>query len=109
MDKLLDSQIGRLEESQFLILYWAAQAETLNIKYNITNVFDDLKDLKITRTKQSATSFIEGLYMLCFINVVEESNRKNIYISEYGAEALERLVNMSKIKVQTSRFLEVNK
>ncbi len=109
MEELLNNQIERLEEAQFLILYWAAQAETLNIKYNITNVFDDLKDLKITRTKQSATSYIEGLYMLCFINVVEESNRKNIYISEYGAEALERLVNSKKVKVQSSRFLEVNK
>ncbi|NQZ58246.1 MAG: hypothetical protein HRT88_12375 [Lentisphaeraceae bacterium] len=106
MDKLLDKQISALQEPHFLALYWTTIAEDKEIRYNITNVFDDLKFLKITRTKQSAVSFVDTLKALCFIDVREESNRKNLYLSNYGAQALETLIISQKFKVQHSNYLE---
>lgn len=105
MDKLFDKQIQKLQLHHFLILYWAAEAEVIGVKYNITNVFDDLKDAKVTRTKQSAVAFIEALEMLCFIELRDERNRKNIYITEPGTEALSRLVSEKNFKTKKSRFL----
>jgi len=106
MDNLFKEQLGRLKEYHFLILYWAAEAEVKGVKYNITNAFDDLKDLNITRTKQSVVAYVEALFALCFIDMKEERNRKNIYLSESGAEALESLVKSSSFSTNKSRFLE---
>lgn len=106
MENLFTEQHRRLKECHFLILYWAAEAEVKGLKYNITNAFDDLKDLGITRTKQSVMAYVESLYMLCFIDVKEERNRKNIYLAESGALALEELVKSSNFKTKQSRFME---
>ena len=106
MKDLLKEQLKRLREYHFHILYWAAEAEVKGTKYNITNAFDDLKDLGITRTKQSVMAYVESLYVLCFIDMKEERNRKNIYLSEHGAQALESLVRSSNFKTKRSRFLE---
>jgi hypothetical protein len=106
MNRMFEDQLARLKEYHFLILYWAAEAEVKGVKYNITNAFDDLKDLGITRTKQSVMAFVESLHMLCFIDLKEERNRKNIYLAEYGASALEQLVKSSNFKTKKSRFLE---
>ncbi|MDF7809550.1 hypothetical protein P4E94_19085 [Pontiellaceae bacterium B12219] len=106
MDQLFTDQLERLREHHFLILFWAAEAEVKGLKYNITNAFDDLKDLGITRTKQSVMGYVESLYMLCFIDLKEERNRKNIYLAEHGAEALEALVKNSNFKTKKSRFME---
>ena len=108
MENLFTEQLIRLKEHHFLILYWAAEAEVKGLKYNITNAFDDLKDLGITRTKQSVMSYVDSLYTLCFIDVFEERNRKNIYLAESGAEALEELVGRSNFKTKKSRFMEGN-
>lgn len=105
MDTLFHKQVEKLQQHHFLILYWAAEAEVLGAKYNITNVFDDLKDTKITRTKQSAVAYVEALDMICFIDLREERNRKNIYITEWGAEALRILVSDKNFKTRKSRFL----
>ena len=105
MDKLFESQLDKLKKHHFLILYWAAEAEVDKIKYNITNVFDDLKAHGITRTKQSAMSYIDVLSALCFIEVKEESNRKNIYLSKYGEMALERVVANDLFKLEKSIYL----
>jgi hypothetical protein len=106
MENLFTEQYRRLKECHFLILYWAAEAEVKGVKYNITNVFDDLKDLGVTRTKQSVMAYVESLYMLCFIDVKDERNRKNIYLAEPGARALEELVKNSNFKTKKSRFME---
>jgi hypothetical protein len=106
MSDLFTGQLRRLKECHFLILYWAAEAEVKGSKYNITNAFDDLKDLGVTRTKQSVMAYVESLHMLCFVDVKEERNRKNIYLAESGAEALEELVRSSNFKTKQSRFLE---
>jgi hypothetical protein len=106
MNQLFKDQLGRLREYHFLILFWAAEAEVKGLKYNITNAFDDLKDLGVTRTKQSVMGYVESLYMLCFIDLKEERNRKNIYLAEHGAEALEALVKSSNFKTKKSRFME---
>ena len=106
MNELFEKQIAGLQESHFLALYWTTVAEDKKIRYNITNVFDDLKYLKITRTKQSAVSYVETLKSLCFIEVREESNRKNLYLSNYGAQALEKLIISKKFKPQHSNYLE---
>jgi hypothetical protein len=106
MDQLFKDQLERLREYHFLILFWAAEAEVKGLKYNITNAFDDLKDLGITRTKQSVMGYVESLHMLCFIDLKEERNRKNIYLAEHGAEALESLVENSNFKTKKSRFME---
>lgn len=106
MENLFTEQLARQKEHHFLILYWSAEAEVKGVKYNITNAFDDLKDLGITRTKQSVMAYVESLYSLCFLDVREERNRKNLYLSEFGAEALENLVENSHFKIQKSRFME---
>lgn len=105
MVDIFENQLKKLKKHHFLILYWSAEAEVKNVKYNITNVFDDLKIIGITRTKQSAMTYIDVLDALCFIKVKEESNRKNIYISEYGEIVLERLVEDSLYNVEKSTFL----
>ena len=109
MDELFPEQLKRLKEHHFLILYWAAEAEVRGVKYNITNAFDDLKDLGITRTKQSVMAYVESLHMLCFVDMKDERNRKNLYLSESGARALEELVKSSSFKTKKSRFMEGNK
>lgn len=106
MESLFTAQHQRLRECHFLILYWAAEAEVKGLKYNITNAFDDLKAQGITRTKQSVMAYVESLNMLCFIDVKEERNRKNIYLAEPGARALEELVKSSDFKTKQSRFME---
>jgi hypothetical protein len=106
MDQLFKDQLEQLREHHFLILFWAAEAEVKGLKYNITNAFDDLKDLGITRTKQSVMGYVESLHMLCFINLKEERNRKNIYLAEHGEEALKSLVTNSNFKTKKSRFME---
>ena len=84
-------------------------AEGKKQKYNITNVFDDLKFIGATRTKQSAVSYVESLVSLCFLGVGEESNRKNIYITKHGAKALEFLISKKVYQIKKSMFLEVTK
>ena len=106
MENLFTEQLKRQKEHHFLILYWAAEAEVQGVKYNITNVFDDLKDLGITRTKQRVMAYVESLYALCFIDIKDERNRKNIYLSDAGADALERMVSESNFKTKTSRYME---
>lgn len=106
MEQLFIRQYGRLKECHVLILYWAAEAEVLGVKYNITNAFDDLKDLGITRTKQSVMAYVESLYMLFFIEIREERNRKNIYLADAGAIALEELVRLNKFSTKQSRYME---
>lgn len=108
MGELFTEQLKRLKEYHFLILYWAAEAEVRGLKYNITNAFDDLKDLGITRTKQSVMAYVESLHMLCFIDVKDERNRKNLYLGDSGARALEELVKNSSFKTKKSRFMEGN-
>jgi hypothetical protein len=106
MSDLFTQQVGRLQEYHFLILYWAAEAEVKGVKYNITNAFDDLKDLGVTRTKQSVMAYVEALSSLCFIDLKGERNRKNIYLAEAGAQALEALVSERNFTTKQSRFLE---
>ena len=105
MEELFLKQLDKIKRHHFLILYWAAEAEVRGVKYNITNVFDDLKMIGVTRTKQSAMAYVEVLDALCLVNVREESNRKNIYISEYGEKALEELVKNRSFEVEKSNFL----
>ena len=96
MKDLFTEQVENLGESHFLVLYWAAQAEDRKLKYNITNSFDDLKFHRITRTKQSAVAVVDALAALRFVTVRDEGNRRNLYISPYGAKALEQLVLQSR-------------
>ena len=105
MEELFSKQLEKIKRHHFLILYWAAEAEVDGVRYNITNVFDDLKMIGVTRTKQSAMSYVEVLDALCLVDVREESNRKNIYISEYGEKALEELVKNRSFEVEKSNFL----
>ena len=60
IQELYDRQIEGLDYQHFLILYWTAVAEDKKARYNITNVFDDLKSADVTRTKQSAVSYVEA-------------------------------------------------
>jgi len=108
-EKLFDAQVKRLGESHYLILYWCATAEGRSLKYNLTNCFDDLKIAGITRTKQTAIAAIEALATLCFVDLRDEGNRKNIYITHYGAKALEYLLTNSLFKSKPSSFLEDTK
>ena len=103
---LFEAQVDGLLECHFLVLLWAAQAEDRKAKYNITNCFDDLKHHRITRTKQSAVSIVEDLAALCFVSLRDEGNRRNIYISPYGAKALEQMVMQQKFTPLASSFLE---
>ena len=95
-----------LQQYHFLILYWIAKAESKNERYNITNAYDDLKFQKITRTKQNAVAYVESLSTLHFVSVIEQHNRKNLYITQYGAKALELLNSQHKYSVKPSNFLE---
>ncbi|MBO7740986.1 MAG: hypothetical protein J6S21_00390 [Victivallales bacterium] len=106
---LLSDQLGRLRQEHFLVLLWAASCEDRRVKYNITNCFDDLKSSGITRTKQTAVAVVEAMHLLCFIDIREERNRKNIYITNYGASALENLVSNGTFKILNSHYLEENK
>lgn len=105
MNELFTEQLQKIEQHHFLILFWVAEAESLGIKYNITNLFDDLKDADVTRTKQSVTAYVESLEMLCFIELKDEKNRKNIYITTYGVEALEKILEIKDYKTKKSRFI----
>ena len=106
-EQLFKDQVGGLQEAHFLVLYWGATAEDRKVRYNITNCFDDLKSLRITRTKQTATAVVDALRALRFIDVRDEGNRKNIYITSYGAKALEALVLRQAFSPKKSVFLEV--
>lgn len=103
---LFQDQLDRLGEGHFLILCWCSLLEAKSVKYNITNCFDDLKQAGITRTKQTAVSFIETLWALCYIDIREERNRKNIYITAHGGKALERLITSGRFVAKGSSFLE---
>ena len=107
---IFEAQVKRLQESQFLVLYWAAESEGRGVKYNITNAFDDLKSAGLTRTKQTAVASVMGLETLCFIDLREEHNRKNIYITNFGAQALKEMVVNRMFEAKKSSFLmEVSK
>ena len=94
-----------LQEGHFLILYWSMIAEDKEEKYNITNAFDDLKAQNLTRTKQNVMSYIEALKILNFLLVKEERNKKNLYLTKYGGQALADLVNREKFKLKQSIYL----
>jgi len=104
--KLFSDQVERLQEGHFLVLYWAAMSEGKKVKYNITNLFDDLKASGITRTKQTVVGIVQGLESLCFVDLREERNRKNIYITRFGAKALEMMVKQKRYTSRKSAFLE---
>ena len=106
MKELFNEQIEHLGESHYLVLYWATQAEDRKTKYNITNSFDDLKSAAMTRTKQSAVAVVDALAALRFVTVKDEGNRRNLYITPYGARALERLVLLNRFQPRKSVFLE---
>jgi hypothetical protein len=109
MNELFEKQILNLKEVHFHVLYWTALAEGRGVSYNITNIFDDLKFIGLTRTKQSAVSFVESLASLCFIGIHGEGNRKNAYITKHGAKALEYLIANNSYQIKKSMFLEVVK
>lgn len=106
MENLIEVQIAQLEEAHYHILYWVAIGEDKKLKYNFTNVFDDLKQQGITRTKQNAITYVHMLKVLCFIEIREESNRKNLYITHYGAKALQKISKQKKYKKLKSNYLE---
>ncbi len=106
MQGLFEAQVGALGPGHFLALCWAAQAEGRGVSYNITNCFDDLKAAGITRTKQTAVALVEALHSLRFVDVRDEGNRKNIYITTYGAKALEALVLGQAFTRKPSAYLE---
>ena len=106
MTNLFDEQIASLAETHFLVLLWAAQSEDRKARYNITNCFDDLKHLGLTRTKQTAVAVVDTLRTLRFIDLRDEGNRKNLYITTYGAKALETLVLKQAFVSKQSAFLE---
>ena len=93
METLFDDQLSMLAQPHVNILYWAAIAEDRDAPYNITNAFDDLKHLKLTRTKQTVYAFIEALRVCCFLDIKEQGNKKNLFITRYGAKALELLMH----------------
>lgn len=106
MDALFSSQVSRLSEMHFMILYWAARGEGKTCKYNITNCFDDLKVAGLTRTKQTAVAAVDALSALCFLDVRDEGNRKHLYITHHGAKALETLILSNAYAPRPSAFLE---
>lgn len=106
MQDLFEQQVNRLKEGHFLLLYWTTQAEDRGIRYNITNAFDDLKALGITRTKQTVVAYVEALAALCFIDVRDESNRRNLYITRQGAKAMQALLSAHLFRFRASTFLE---
>ena len=106
MRELFEAQVNRLQEIHYLILLWATQSEGKGLKYNITNVFDDLKSAGITRTKQTAVAAVSVLLALCLIDLRDEHNRKNIYITKYGGKALRIILDKETYNVKPSAFLE---
>ncbi len=106
-DELYKQQIEGLDYQHFLVLYWTMVAEDKREGYNITNVFDDLKLSGVTRTKQSAVSYVETLKYLQFIELREQRNRKSLYLTEHGAKALMRLGE--KFDILKSNYLETVK
>lgn len=103
---IFEQQLSRLREEHFLVLCWAGMCEDMKVKYNITNCFDDLKHAGITRTKQTAVAVIEAMYGLCLVDIVEEHNRKNIYITKFGAYALSKLAEGNRFVPRGSMYLE---
>ena len=106
MEELFNKQIAGLERAHFLVLYWTALGEDHKKAYNMTNVFDDLKACGVTRTKQSAVAFVDALAALCFVDLRGESNRKNLYLTEFGAQALQRLAASAKYSLEKSQSIE---
>lgn len=109
LETLFTEQIARLELSHFLILCWATESEGAELKYNITNLFDDLKSAGITRTKQTAVAAVMSLATLCFVDLREEHNRKNIYITRFGAKALASMINNKVFSKIESAYLRGRK
>ncbi len=103
---LYQDQLNRLGEGHFQILCWCSMSEARSVKYNITNCFDDLKHASITRTKQTAVSIVETLWALCYVDIREERNRKNIYITAHGAKALEQLIKINRYTAKESLSVE---
>ena len=103
---LLQLQVSRLGYGHYLVLYWCAQGEGMSVKYNITNCFDDLKHCGVTRTKQTAVGVIETLHVLGYVDVKDERNRKNIYLTNFGGQALARLAESGRFQTKKSHFLE---
>ena len=104
--ELFEAQLSRLSEEHFLVLLWATMCEDKKVKYNITNCFDDLKHSGITRTKQTAVAVVEAMHLLCLIDIRDERNRKNIYITPYGGQALKKLVESGRYQAKASSYLE---
>ncbi|MFA6815312.1 MAG: hypothetical protein WCS73_03365 [Lentisphaeria bacterium] len=104
--ELCEAQLSRLKQAHYLILLWSAKSESQGYKYNITNCFDDLKHAGITRTKQTAVAVIESVASLCFIEIRDERNRKNIYITKYGAKALANIATSNRFELISSAYLE---
>ena len=104
--QLYELQLSRLGEEHFLALYWATVSEYKSLAYNITNYFDDLKHLGLTRTKQTAMAAIEAMRLLGLIDLRDSRNRKNIFITHFGADALQRLVKTHDFKGKPSEYLE---
>ena len=104
--ELFMQQLERLGEEHFLVLLWAAMSADRNRKYNITNCFDDLKAGGITRTKQTAVAVVEAMHLLCLIDVKDERNRKNIYLTNFGGQALAELAESGRFQSKKSHFLE---
>ena len=104
--ELFMQQLQRLGEEHFLVLLWAAMSADRNRKYNITNCFDDLKAGGITRTKQTAVAVVEAMHLLCLIDVKDERNRKNIYLTNFGGQALAKLAESGRFQSKKSHFLE---
>ena len=104
--ELFTQQLDRLGEEHFLVLLWAAVSADRQKKYNITNCFDDLKAGGITRTKQTAVAAVEAMHLLCLIDIKDERNRKNIYLTNFGGQALARLAERGRFQTKKSHFLE---
>ncbi len=105
-EQLYELQLSRLGEEHFLALYWATVSEYKSLAYNITNYFDDLKHLGLTRTKQTAMAAIEAMRLMGLIDLRDSRNRKNIFITRFGANALQRLVKDRNFKSKPSEYLE---
>ena len=86
--ELFTQQLDRLGEEHFLVLLWAAVSADRQKKYNITNCFDDLKAGGITRTKQTAVAAVEAMHLLCLIDIKDERNRKNIYLTNLDRKSV---------------------
>ena len=104
--ELFEMQLSRLGEAHFLVLYWVLSGEDKGVKYNITNVFDDLKSAGVTRTKQTAVATVEALELLCLVDLREERNRKNLYLTGYGGQALKYFVEERHFEPKKSNYLE---